>query len=95
MKNLLKKVRQRDDSPIRSKLADIQQQWQQRKHRIEIFMATPPTEPANPVACTIVHDPVLQLTEELIFDNEGSENRILSEVTENQKSTDECVSQEI
>jgi hypothetical protein len=37
LSTLLRKVRQTGDSPIPTKIADLQQQWESKKHRFDIF----------------------------------------------------------
>jgi hypothetical protein len=46
-RNLLRKVRHGDDSPLRSKVTHLQQQWQNRKQRLEQYEITP--EYTNPI----------------------------------------------
>jgi hypothetical protein len=41
LKNLLRKVKQRDDSPIRSKMVELKAQWEKRKHRFDAFRTQP------------------------------------------------------
>jgi hypothetical protein len=95
MKHLLRKVKHRDDSPIRSKVGEIPQQWDKRKHCFDVFMPTPNVNNNVPVARTIVRDPVLRLAEEIIFDGAGSADRVLSDFAENPEINDERVTQEL
>jgi hypothetical protein len=41
LRNLLRNVRKRDDSPIRTKKAELHQQWLKRKERLDIYQLTP------------------------------------------------------
>jgi hypothetical protein len=38
---LLRRVKQKGDSPNRSKLIDLTAQWKKRKHRVDHFLPTP------------------------------------------------------
>jgi hypothetical protein len=55
-KNLLHHVYNRGDSPIRSKLKDLHQQWEQRKVRYDFLLDTPGGEQISSTAevCTTV-----------------------------------------
>jgi hypothetical protein len=44
LKVLLRKVKERDDSPLRSKIAELQQQWNKRKVRLDLFASTPQSD---------------------------------------------------
>jgi hypothetical protein len=41
MRNLINRVKLRDDSPVKTRSADLKQQWEKRKHRYDDFLPTP------------------------------------------------------
>jgi hypothetical protein len=40
-RTLLQRFKRSNDSPLRSKVGEMMQQWQQRKHRLDDFVPTP------------------------------------------------------
>jgi hypothetical protein len=48
-RTLLRRFKRSDDSPLRSKVGELMQQWHQRKHRLEDFVPTP--APAGEIHC--------------------------------------------
>jgi hypothetical protein len=44
LKVLLRKVKERDDSPLRSKIYELQQQWNKRKVPLDLFASTPQSD---------------------------------------------------
>jgi benzoyl-CoA reductase/2-hydroxyglutaryl-CoA dehydratase subunit BcrC/BadD/HgdB len=60
-KNLLRKIKHSDDSPLRTKVAEMKQQWNKRKHRLDVFMQTP----ENPNTTLCIEVPQVVRTMEL------------------------------
>jgi hypothetical protein len=59
MKTLIKRVKTKDDSPLRSRMVDIHQQWNRRKHRYDDFNVNSEAVPVNIGAATLPRELVL------------------------------------
>jgi mRNA-degrading endonuclease YafQ of YafQ-DinJ toxin-antitoxin module len=98
MTNLLRKVRQPNDSPLRSKAHELQQQWEKRKHRFEDFLVNVPTPVGDGIISsptTTAHVPVATVREQLQnninfvpVERDGSELLFLDMVRRINSSTD-------
>lgn len=76
--NLLRKVRQPDDSPLRTKVSELKQQFQQRKNPFYDFMVNLPTPVGDGIMSsptTPAHVPVASVREQVqnnLIDNNGN-----------------------
>jgi hypothetical protein len=98
MRNLINRVKLLDDSPLKTRLADLKQQWEKRKHRYDDFLPTPRSIGETgliPVATTTVQNPVLTQEEQIIFDSLGSGTNNFVEIAEQINSTSESESHQI
>jgi hypothetical protein len=89
MKHLLRKVREANDSPLRTKIADLRQQWEKRKNRLDLFSTTPSRDFSE------VRTNVPLLNSEIGERNIEINNLFLATFAENENSTDELVSHEL
>jgi hypothetical protein len=96
MKTILTRFKERNDSPLKTRAAELRRQWDNRKHRLNDFRITPVVENDNnilmPVASTVPRDPVLQNMEQTIFEPTGSAEINSTEIAEQLISTDVLVS---
>jgi hypothetical protein len=98
MRNLLRKVKLRDDSPLRTKVAEVKAQWDKRKYRLDDFEITPQNEVGSDLVTPLgenVRPPVWTPDEEIIFGETGSSDIISGNVAETNNLINESMSQEI
>jgi hypothetical protein len=73
-RTLLRRVKQKNDSPLRPKLDGLMQQWQQRKHRIEDFIVIPVVAPT----------PVMEVVPPVVGANVPVPVGIFADITNNE-----------
>jgi hypothetical protein len=101
LRNLMNRVKLRDDSPLKTRSADLKQQWEKRKHRYDDFLPTPRSTgetgliPVPGPPSTIVQPTVMTPEEQIIFGDLGSATNNFVETAEQIKSTSQSESQQI
>jgi hypothetical protein len=96
IKTILTRFKERNNSPLKTRAAELRQQWDNQKHRLNNFCITPVDGNENNMlvaaASTVPRDPVLQNMEQIIFEPTGSAEINSSEIAEQINSTDVMVS---
>jgi hypothetical protein len=96
MRTILQKFKEKSDSPLKTKAIELRQQWHNRNHRLNVFVATPVIPTVNNIETQAVgmfpHDPVLDRMEREIFEPTGSGLNNSGEIAEQTISTDVLLS---
>jgi hypothetical protein len=82
IRSLIRKVKHRDDSPLKTKTAELKQQWERRRHRLNDYFLNPQNvEPA------VAQTTGVTVEEMLIFDNSTAGNPLKNNLMSVDRST--------